>query len=158
MRRHTIVMTLGMERVLRGMAALAVAAVIAGPVFAEQRKVVDGLVINVGVVSASQLMRNDAYERSMHRDAAANATHHVVVGVADAKSGAPIGDAQVTLELVDPRGGTQRRTLDRGDAGGIPDYSGLFRFGWSGTYKLRVNVVRAGAAPVNSTFNWTQGY
>jgi hypothetical protein len=151
-------MTLGMERVLRGVAAFAIAAVFAGPVFAELRKVVDGLVINVGVTPAPQLMRNDAYERSMHRDAAASATHHVVVGVADAKSGSPISDARVTLEIVDPRGATQRQTLERGDAGGYPDYSGLFRFGWSGVYKLRVNVARAGAAPVSSTFNWTQGY
>ena len=76
----------------------------------------------------------------------------------NATSGTPIGDAQVTLELVDPRGRTQRRTLERGDAGGVPDYSGLFRFGWSGTYKLRVNVARAGAAPVSATFDWTEGY
>ena len=61
----------------------------------------------------------------------------------------------MTLELVDPRGGNQRKILERGDAGGFPDYSGLFRFGWSGGYKLRVTVARAGAAPVTSTFSWT---
>lgn len=138
--------------------AAAAAAVVAAPV-AEHRKVVDGLAINIGVVPASQLMRSDAYERSAHRDPGTGATHHVVVGVAEARSGTPIGDAQVTLELVDPHGGTQRKVLERGNAGGVPDYSGLFRFGWSGAYKIRVNVARAGAAPVTSTFSWTQdGY
>lgn len=145
-----------MWRLLRGAALIAAAAVIAAPVSAEHRKVVDGIAINIGVVPVKQLMRNDAYERSVHRDPAANATHHIVVGVADSKSGVPIDDAQVTLELVDPRGGTQRSTLARGNAGGFPDYSGLFRFGWSGDYKLRVNVTRAGAAPVTATFAWKQ--
>jgi hypothetical protein len=133
--------------------------VLAGAASAEHRKIVDGLAINIGVVPVTQLLRTDAYERSMHRERAATATHHVVVGVAEAKSGAPVGDARVTLELVDPRGATQRQTLERGDAGGVPDYSGLFRFGWAGAYKLKVNVARAGSAPVTTTFGWSQdGY
>jgi hypothetical protein len=132
---------------------------LAGTASAEHRKIVDGLAINIGVVPATQLLRADSYERAMHRERATNATHHVVVGVAEAKSGAPVGDARVTLELVDPRGGTQRQTLELGDAGGVPDYSGLFRFGWSGAYKLKVNVARSGSAPVTTTFSWTQdGY
>jgi hypothetical protein len=145
-----------MTRILRATALLAVAALIATPALAENRKVVDGLEINIGVVPATQLLRTDAYERSSHREAEPNATHHVVVGVADARTGEPIGDARVSLELVDPRGATQSRTLVRGDAGGRPDYSGLFRFGWSGGYKLRVNVERTGSAPVRTTFAWTQ--
>jgi hypothetical protein len=138
---------------------LAVAALIAAPALAEHRKVVNGLEINIGVVPAAQLLRADPYERSSHQEAAANATHHVVVGVADARTGAPIGDARVSLDVVDPRGATQSRTLVAGDAGGRADYSGLFRFGWAGGYKLRVNVERAGAPPVRTTFAWTQdGY
>ena len=144
-----------MTQILRAILVMTAAALIATPAAAEHRKMVDGLSINIGVVPAPQLLRIDAYERSSHRDAAAAATHHVVVGVADAKTGKPIGDASVTLALVDPRGGTQSRTLTRGDSGGFPDYSGLFRFGWSGAYKLRVKVERAGAAPVASTFAWT---
>lgn len=145
-----------MRRLLRSAALVAAAALIAAPASAEHRKVIDGIAINIGVVPAAQLLRTDAYERSMHREPGTGATHHVVVGVAEAKSGAPIGDAQVTLELVDPRGGTQRKALERGNAGGFPDYSGLFRFGWSGAYKLRVTLARAGAAPVTSTFARTQ--
>jgi hypothetical protein len=100
-----------------------------------------------------------AENRKMHKEASTAATHHVVVGVTEVKSGAPVGDARVMLELVDPRGGVQRKTLERGDAGGVPDYSGLFRFGWGGAYKLRVSVTRAGASPVTTTFAWNQeGY
>jgi hypothetical protein len=148
-----------MNRSLSTAAILAVMLLMGTPALAEHRKVVDGLEINIGVVPAEQLLRVDAYERAAHREAATNATHHVVVGVADARSGEPIGDARVSVDLVDPRGGTQTRTLARGDADGHPDYSGLFRFGWAGAYKLRVDVERSGAAPVRTTFNWTQdGY
>ena len=128
-----------------------------GSAAAEHRKEVDGLVINVGVVPTGQLLRTDAYERSSHRTAAANATHHVVVSVADAASGRPVGDATVAVELVDPKGGRQTRTLIRGDAGGIPDYSELFRFGWSGTYQVWVKVERGpDKAPVRTTLAWTE--
>lgn len=125
---------------------------------AEHRKIVDGLAINVGITPAAQLLESDAYERASHGGAAPDATHHVVVGVADAKTGAPVGDAKVTLELVDPRGGTQSKVLVRGDAGGFADYSELFRFGWAGDYSLRVTVQRAGGTPVQSRFRWTQTY
>jgi signal transduction protein with GAF and PtsI domain len=77
-----------MRRLLRSAALIAAAALIAMPVSAEHRKVVDGIAINIGVVPAAQLMRTDAYERSMHREPGTSATHHVVVGVPDAKSDA----------------------------------------------------------------------
>lgn len=144
-----------MKSLQRNVALLVAVAALSGPAAAEHRKVVDGLEINIGVVPAAQLLRVDAYERSMH-PRAADATHHVVVSVADARTGAPVGDARVTLELVDPHGGIQRQALERGAPGGVPDYSGLVRFGWSGDYKLKVNVVRAGTTPVNSVFNWRQ--
>jgi hypothetical protein len=125
---------------------------------AEHRQIVDGLAINVGITPAAQLLDSDAYERASHRSAARDATHHVVVGVSDANTGKPVGDAKVTLELVDPRGGRQSKPLLRGDAGGFADYSELFRFGWAGDYSLRVTVQRAGGTPVESRFRWTQAY
>jgi hypothetical protein len=128
------------------------------PAEAEQRKIVDGVAINIGVVPAAPLLKADAYERASHRGAQPDATHHVVVGVSDARSGVPIGDARVTVELTDPHGATQRRPLLRGDAGGVPDYSELFRFGWAGDYRLQVTVQRDHAAPVQSVFRWTQTY
>ena len=148
-----------MLHIVRNTALIAATVLFAATAAAEHRKIVDGLAINIGVVPVSQLMRSDSYERQAHKEAATGATHHVVVGVTDAKSGAAVGDARVMLELVDPRGSVQRKTLERGDAGGGPDDSGLFRFGWAGAYKLRVSVARAGAAPATATFNWNQdGY
>jgi hypothetical protein len=37
-------------------------------------------------------------------------------------------------------------------AGGLPDYSELFTFGWSGEYKIRVVVKRPGVAPIETGF------
>ena len=148
-----------MNPLLRIAVAGLTAGLFAMPSCAEHRKVVDGVAINIGVVPATQLLRADPYERAIHRTAAADATHHVVVAVANAQTGDAIGDARVTLELVDPRGGTQRKPLVRGEPGGAPDYSEMFRFGWAGEYRLRVTVERAGASPVKTVFGWTQaGY
>jgi mannose/fructose-specific phosphotransferase system component IIA len=73
-------------------------------VAAEHRKIVDGLEINIGIVPVPQMMRVDAYERAMHRGTPSDATHHVVVGVADVQGGTPVRDARVTLD------GSARRT------------------------------------------------
>jgi hypothetical protein len=136
--------------------ALAFAAV--APVAAQHRKVVDGIEINIGVVSTTQMLRVEAQEGANHDLAPARATHHVVVGLADARTGEAIRDARVTLDVEDPHGGLQNGRLDASGLRGYPDYSGLFRFGWAGPYRLRVNVARAGATPVSATFGWTQEY
>jgi hypothetical protein len=128
------------------------------PAAAENHKVVDGLAIDIGVMPAAQLLGVDSYERASHRLASAGATHHVVVVVSDARTGKRVDDAVVTLELVDPRGAAQAKTLLRGDPAGAADYSELFRFGWSGDYRLRVKVQRAGAEPAQVAFQWKQAY
>lgn len=142
----------------RGLIAFAAAASLAGAAAAENRKVVGGLVINIGVVPAN-LVRADSYERASHKDALSQGTHHLVVSVADESTGRPLGDGRVTVELVDPKGNRQSKPLIRGDAGGFPDYSEMFRFGWTGRYQVKVNVERATGAPVRAVFNWTHtGY
>jgi hypothetical protein len=143
-----------------GLLALAAATCLAAaPAVAEHRKVVGGLVINIGVVPAAALVRADAYERSSHPGALGRGTHHLVVSVADESTGRPVGDGRVTVELVDPKGSRQSKMLIRGDAGGFPDYSEVFRFGWTGSYQVKVNVERASTAPVRASFSWTHaGY
>lgn len=139
------------------LSALAAGALLlAAPAAAEHRQERDGLVINIGVVPASTLLRVDPYERAAHAAALGRGTHHLVVGVAEAATGRPLGDAKVSVDLIDPKGATQRKTLLAGNAGGVPDYSEMFRFGWSGRYRVRVNVERAGARPVRAEFSWTQ--
>ena len=139
-----------------GLLALALAA--AMPAAADHRKTLGGIEINIGVVPAAALLRVDAQERSIHAAAPTTATHHVVVGVSDARTGERIAGARVTLDVEDPRGGLQSAQLDAAALRGYPDYSGLFRFGWSGPYRLHVRVVRPDAAPVSATFNWIQEY
>ena len=57
------------------------------------------------------------------------------------------------VEVIDPQGKAVSKPLLHTSAAGMPDYSELFVFGWSGTYTLRVNVVPGkGAKPVKTSF------
>lgn len=143
-----------LARAILGSLALAVMV----PATAQYSKVVDGLGINIGVVPVARLLQVDAHETSVHGETLRTASHHVVVGVVDARTGEPIDGARVTLEVEDPRGGLQSSALEAASARGYPDYSALVRFGWAGPYRLRVQVERAGAAPVSTTFSWMQEY
>jgi hypothetical protein len=76
-----------------------------------------------------------------------------LITVADKQSGKRIGDADVVVEVVDPKGKSSQKPLLHTSAAGMPDYSELFVFGWSGTYAVRVNVTpHGGGKPVKTSF------
>jgi hypothetical protein len=65
-----------------------------------------------------------------------------------------IGDADVTVQLKNPRGTLQKKALMPMLTAGYPDYSEVFDFGWSGHYTLTVLVKRKGApGPVEARFD-----
>src|SRR5262245_10239091 len=112
------------------------AALIAVPVFAQERKA-GGLVINLGLMPAWQAMQVDGHrEAHSHEFISRTGSQHVLIVVADEKTGRRIGDAQVVVQVTDPKGVTQKKPLARTQAGGMPDYSEVFEFGWSGTYRV----------------------
>ena len=47
---------------------------------------------------------------------------------------------------------SETKPLLHTQSGGLPDYSELFTFGWSGEYKVRVIIKRPGAAPIETLF------
>lgn len=122
------------------------------PVAAQQTKTVAGLVINFGVMPAeSALLANG------HRDAhplhPPGGSQHFLITLDDQKSGKRIGDAEVIVEVTDPRGRVEKKPLLHTQASGFPDYSELFVFGWSGEYAIRVIVTpRPGAKPIEARF------
>jgi hypothetical protein len=80
-------------------------------------------------------------------------SQHLLITLDDQKTGARIGDAEVVVELTDPRARAQKKTLLHTQAGGFPDYSELFTFGWSGEYSIRVIITRSpGVKPVETRF------
>ena len=143
-----------MDRVLQAlltMVAAAVLALCAISASAQQAKTVDGVDIQLGIMSAEKAVHAEGH-REAHPAKFPHGTQHILIVLADAKSGKHIADADVTVEVVDPKGGVEKKTLLHTSAAGMPDYSELFLFNWSGTYSLRLTATRANAKPLKATF------
>ena len=119
--------------------------------FAQQSKSVDGVVLQLGIMSAERAVHAEGH-RDAHPATFPSGSQHVLITLADAKSHKPIADADVVVEVVDPKGAVQKKALLHTSAAGMPDYSELFVFGWSGTYSLRVTANRANEKPLKTTF------
>jgi uncharacterized protein involved in high-affinity Fe2+ transport len=132
-------------------AALAAAAV-AFPASAQQMKTVGGIVVNMGIMNAILAEHVDA-QHGAHKGGHGAGVEHIVVALAEDKGGARIADAEVAVEVKNPKGRVQKKALMPMVTAGYPDYSEVFDFGWSGKYTVRVLVARKGAAkPVEASF------
>lgn len=119
---------------------------------AQQVKSVAGVVVNFGIMPAEVALRTDGH-RDMHPPHPPSGSQHLLVTLADEKTQARIGDAAVSIEVTDPRGRIETKPLLHTQAGGLPDYSELFVFGWSGEYKIRVIItLNSGAKPIETRF------
>jgi len=128
------------------------AAAVALPAFAQQETKVEGLVIEFGVMPAEKAVHALGHAQA-HPEKFPSGSQHLLITVAEQKSGRRLGDADVVVEVVDPKGKIARKALLHTGAAGMPDYSELFIFGWSGEYSVRVNVTPwAGAKPVKTSF------
>ena len=126
--------------------------VAAFPVAAQQAKTADGLVINLGLMSAEQAIHAEGH-RDLHPDKFPSGSQHVLITLAQESTGRRLGDAVVVVEVIDPKGKAERKPLLRTRGGGLPDYSELFVFGWSGKYLVRVSILPPGSAkPVRTSF------
>ena len=122
------------------------------PASAQQLRTVDGLVINFGLMSAEKAIHAEGH-RDAHPDRFPSDSQHILVTLADEKTGRRIGDADVVVEVVDPKGKAAKKPMLHTSAAGMSDYSELFVFGWAGTYSVRVNVTQSkGSKPVKTTF------
>jgi hypothetical protein len=137
-------------RVACAFAALILAA---SPARADE-KTVGNLVVNLGLMPAWQAMQVEGHrEAHSHEFVSHSGSQHLLIVVADKATGKRLGEAQVVVEVIDPKGKAEKKKLARTQAAGQPDYSEVFEFGWSGTYSVRVNVVPSpGAKPVNTRF------
>ena len=64
----------------------------------------------------------------------------IFIALDDEKSHERIGDADVLVEVTDPRGRVEKKPLLRTQGGGLRDYSELFQFSWSGEYIIRTII------------------
>ena len=139
-------------RVTTAAALLAGTALLSLPALSQQVKSVAGVTINLGLMPAAVALRADGH-RDAHPTNPPSGSQHLLVTLDDETSRSRIGDAQVLVEVTDPRGHMEKKPLLRTQAGGLPDYSELFTFGWSGEYKIHVIVtLRPGASPIETRF------
>jgi hypothetical protein len=121
---------------------------------AAQQKTIEDVIVNLGIVSAGQA-RGFPGEAERHPGARASGGQHLLISLRHAKTLEPISGAEVTVEIRDPRGNTQRKTLTEATTAGVPDYSGLVTFAWAGTYKIKVTIKRRGSKrPLVTTLSW----
>lgn len=130
-------------------------ALAATPALGQQSRTVSGLVVNFGIMSAEAALKADGH-RDAHPSRFPPGSQHLLVTLDDAGTGKRIGGAEVAIEVTDPKGRVEKKPLLHTQAGGLPDYSELFEFGWSGEYKVRVIITpRPGASPVEAEFTVT---
>jgi hypothetical protein len=129
-----------------------VIALVSTPAAAQQGRTVAGFVVNFGIVPAAVALRADGH-RDAHPTHPPSGSQHLLITLDDEKSGKRIGDAEVAIEVTDPHGRVEKKPLLHTQGGGLPDYSELFVFGWSGEYSIRVIITpRPGAKPIETVF------
>ncbi|HEX9182225.1 MAG TPA: hypothetical protein VF876_03110 [Burkholderiales bacterium] len=137
---------------IAGLAYVLAAALVSAPATAQQAKTVADVTIRFGLVTALQAEHADA-QHGTHKAGHGSGMEHLVVTLADARTGTRIGDASVLVEVTDPKGKQQSKMLQSMVTAGYPDYSEVFHFGWSGRYTIRMTILRPGAAkPLKATF------
>jgi hypothetical protein len=120
------------------------------PAAAQQVKAVAGVVVNFGLVPAELALHADGH-RDAHPEHPRAGSQHVLVTLDDEKTGKRIGNAEVLVEVTDPQGRVDKKPLLHTQAGGLPDYSELFVFRWSGEYRIHAIItLRPGAKPIDS--------
>ena len=138
--------------------AAALAALLALPAHAQQMKTVGGIVVNIGIVRALEAEHSDA-QHGVHKGAHGSGMEHIVVSLAEEKGGARIGDAEVAIEVRNPKGVVQKKSAMAMVTAGYPDYSEVFEFGWSGRYIVLVLVKPKGKArPVEARFTVNRAF
>lgn len=110
----------------------------------QSRQVVDGVIVNVGWISAADAAKFEA-ERSLHRSHLhKKGVYHLVVTLSDARSGKPIKNATVTAVIDDPFDRIQRKLLKKAETAGFTDYSDYYEFSGIGRYFLNLEIVLEG--------------
>ncbi len=124
-------------------------------------KVVSGIVVHVGVATSEQLSsrpRGHA-EAMMHSPASRGERDHLVVALADARSGQRIDEATVVASVSRSGVDHRRRVLERMESPGAASYAGFFDFRQPGPYRIRIEVIRPGLpVPAVADFDYRPGW
>jgi hypothetical protein len=112
-----------------------------GIVAAQQTQTVSGIIVNFGIVPAEVALRADGHADS-HPANLPHGSQHLLITLDDEKTHQRIADAEVLVEVTDPRGHVETKPMLDTQSRGLADYSELFLFSWSGDYTIRAAVTR----------------
>jgi cytochrome c5 len=119
-------------------------------------KIAGGMAVDLGIVPADilRLLPEGSVERTLHGGVPAGAGYyHFNVSLREAKTKAPVGDAQVVMRVEQVGMSGVSKTLEPYKINDTPSYGGYFRLRWNSTYRITVIIRRPGApAPVAVKF------
>jgi hypothetical protein len=133
-------------------------AMIAAPLAsrAQQAETVDGLRINIGVVTTAWAKHFQEESASHPNLGEPDHAHHLVVSITDVKTGANLAGAEVRVEVRSPNRIVEAKPLVPRVTSGVPDYSEIFNMHESGRYRITVYVkTKTRAKPLVARFAWT---
>lgn len=123
---------------------------------AQQQQSVGDMRINIGVATAGWAGRFPQEHVTHPNLGRPGGNHHLLVSLADAKTGAPVADADVRADVRCPDGLVQSKRLEARITDGVPDHSALFDMNEPGLYRITVYVkTPAHAKPLVAKFTWT---
>jgi hypothetical protein len=96
-----------MRMVAAGLLAIAL---MWSPATAQNSRIVEGLVLNLGIVPAEVALRADGH-RDAHPPNPPSGSQHLLITVDDRNSGKRIADAEVTVEVIDPKGRAEKKPM-----------------------------------------------
>lgn len=105
-----------------------------------------GIVFHIGIASGEQVSSHpaDHAEGKMHPSQSGRGRDHLVISLADERSGKRIEDATVRASVSRSGLDPVNRPMERMEAPGATSYGGFFDFRQPGPYRIRVEVTRPG--------------
>ena len=116
-------------------------------------KIVEGMTINFGVVSADVIRGNaKQYPKNVYGEApAAPDQYYVTVSLFDADNGKRIADAVVKARVSTAAGAGPEKTLQANALANAPSYGNYFAMGGAGTFDVALRITRPGKPGVIQT-------
>ncbi len=122
-----------------------------------ERKQVDGLIIQSGMVPSGLLQRHDGEspEGSMHGGVPASPKHHhFMVALFEKDTGERIGNAKVTATVGEVGMGGTTKELEPMQIRDTTTFGNYFEMGEKGPYRVRLTIRRPGEDEVKTTLSF----
>ncbi len=135
---------------VNGGAGPAKAVAAAGAASGPNVRVIEGMIINFGVISADAIRGSpEKYPKNVYGDApSAPEQYYVTVSLSDANNGKRIADAAVKARVSTAAGAGPEKTLQPNPTPDSPTYGNYFAMAGTGPYQIILHIKRQGPGEV----------